>query len=168
MRQRSSLFDLTSSSVVKELDVVAARTSVDSNYIEIEASSSISISLTHQRYMCQSKHYLFTIERHVPIRNEDNMKQPTTLYLLQFKLFHSLIQPLASSTILAACKIKMQFSSSTTNLPDLHNNLQSPSMLLVALVLPQHQTCNLLKPLFYNGKRKIDTNFHTKHFGIND
>jgi transposase-like protein len=82
MRQRSSLFDLTSSSVVKELDVVAARTSVDSNYIEIEASSSISISLTHQRYMCQSKHYLFTIERHVPIRNEDNMKQPTTLYLL--------------------------------------------------------------------------------------
>jgi hypothetical protein len=24
------------------------------------------------------------------------------------------------------------------------------------------------KPLFYNGKRKILTNFHTKHIGIND
>jgi len=25
-----------------------------------------------------------------------------------------------------------------------------------------------MKPLFYNGKKKIDTKCHTQHFGIND
>jgi len=57
----------------------------------------------------------------------------------------SLFQPLASTTTLATCRIKLHFSSSTTNLFDLYN-----------------------KPLLYNGKRKIAINFHTKHIGIND
>jgi hypothetical protein len=31
-----------------------------------------------------------------------------------------------------------------------------------------HRMFTIVKPLFYNGKKKIDTNFHTKHFGIYD
>ncbi len=31
--------------------------------------------------MCQSKHYLFTTNTHVPIKNGNNMRQPTTLHI---------------------------------------------------------------------------------------
>ncbi len=33
------------------------------------------------RSMCQSKHYMFTTKRHVPIKNKDNMRQPMTLHI---------------------------------------------------------------------------------------
>ncbi len=31
--------------------------------------------------MCQSKHYMFTANRHVPSRNKENMRQPMTLHI---------------------------------------------------------------------------------------
>jgi hypothetical protein len=120
-----------------------------------------------QKIMCQSKLYLFTTKKHVSTKtplihfqevcSHKELRRYETTHSL-FNLFFTSIQsfkPLMSWSILATWRIKLHSSPLSTRTTWLQ-------------LFYDYNPFAISKHLFYNGKKKIHNNGHTKHLGNND
>jgi len=121
-----------------------------------EICVSQNINSSSPRHICQSKHHLFISKRYVPIRNGDNMRSQILYTILNlFFIWIQSFKRFMFRVILAAWINKLHFFPLSTWIAKFH-------------LFYNYYPFVIVKHLFYNGKKKIHSNGHTKHLGNYD